>query len=257
MTRFTVAAPNWNEMPWMESMFLAGLRSQTFRDFDVVMVDAGSTDGSREAFNRFGDVSAVWILNTTRNIGYIRNVAALFGRGEILVHTSSDIEFPPSLLQEVNRRFSEDPKLFALAGRAIPVGEGAGLICRAGYWGFDVIRTILGFFGKMRPAGNFLCIKRSAFMEMGGYPEVEINEDGLLGYRIDDYRAENNLHAAYDYGLNVKHHVKRFEKGVAGIKGIIFYIYMLQYVFPFLGPWLKPLEKRRRREFSTRSDLKR
>ncbi len=43
--RVTVVIPNWNTRRWLPGC-LEGLRAQTFRDFAVLLVDNGSTDGS-------------------------------------------------------------------------------------------------------------------------------------------------------------------------------------------------------------------
>lgn len=45
LPRVAVIIPNWNTRRWLPGC-LDGLRAQTFRDFDVLLVDNGSSDGS-------------------------------------------------------------------------------------------------------------------------------------------------------------------------------------------------------------------
>jgi glycosyltransferase involved in cell wall biosynthesis len=43
----SVIIPNWNGRQLLTEC-LAALRAQTFRDFEIIVVDNGSTDGSNE-----------------------------------------------------------------------------------------------------------------------------------------------------------------------------------------------------------------
>ena len=258
--RFSIVAPNWNEMPYFRDMFLESLANQTFKDFEVIIVDAGSNDGSLEAIEPYKDLFPIkWVIDETHNIGYIRNVGARYAEGKIMVQTSSDIAFPNDLLERIDAKFNEDPALIAMGGRTIPTGD-ISWVPKLAYWGFDHLRWLfthswLPFkWRKMRPAGNFLCIYHSLFIFLKGYPEVKINEDGLFGYKIDEYCQLSQLKAEFRRDFKVNHHVKRFEQK-SGIQGLLFYIYVFGLFFPWLRGILKPFEERSALEFSSRSDL--
>ena len=75
--RFSIVAPNYNEMPHIQNMFLDSLVNQTFKEFEVIIVDGNSDDGSRETIELYRSfLDIILITNTRRNIGYIRNVGA-------------------------------------------------------------------------------------------------------------------------------------------------------------------------------------
>jgi len=247
-------------MPHLRDMFLESLSQQTFKGFEVIIVDGGSDDGWLDAVHGYElRLNIRWVVDRRKNIGYIRNVAAKHAVGDIMLQTSTDIAFEPDLLERLDREFRMRPDLVALGGKTVPVGRGAGALSKLAYFGFDSLR---GFFTsrflplkwrKFRPAGNFLAMYRSLFWELGGYPEVRINEDGLFGYSVDDYVRETGLRASFSLSYGVKHNVKRWEK--SGLKGLLFYMYVLANFFPVLEPVLKPLEEKRAEQFSTRSDL--
>ncbi len=255
--RFSVIAPNYNEMPHIRDMFLESLTKQTFKDFEVIIVDGGSDDGSLEASKDYSKkLDLLTILDTKRNIGYIRNVGAQAARGELMIQTSSDVALPKNCLERLDKEFKRQD-LIAIGGRTSPTGPGSGILCMAAYTGFDILRWFFtnplmpNRWRKFRPAGNFLCMPLELFKKMEGYPEVKINEDGLFGYKIDSYVREHDQRAEFRLDYSVKHNVKRFAaKG--GWGAIKFYIYVLALLFPWLSRWTKKIEEESAEEFANR-----
>jgi len=251
--KVSVVVPNLNEAKYLPS-FLRSLDKQTHRNFEVIIVDGGSTNGSIHIAESFQKVRL--LVDKKRNIGYIRNVGAQFATGDILFHTSSDTYLEPCLLQKVVDYYEEHPELVALAGRTFPLGT--SVIAHLGYQLFDFLRFLFTVgpmpIRKFRPSGNFSTVKREVFEEIGGFPEVCINEDGLLGQKLDKFCESNRKSVVFHLGFYVGHHIKRFEaKG--GLKTILFYIYVLGNMFPLLKPLLKHIERRSAETFKSRSDL--
>jgi len=255
--RFSIVAPNYNEMQHIRDMFLESLTKQTFKDFEVIIVDGGSDDGSLEASKEYSQkLDLLTILDTKRNIGYIRNVGAQAARGELMIQTSSDIALPKKCLERLDKEFQRQD-LIAIGGRTSPTGPGNGILCILAYTGFDTLRWFFtnplmpGRWRKFRPAGNFLCMPLDLFKKLEGYPEVRINEDGLFGYKIDSYIKQNGLKAEFRLDYSVKHNVKRFEeKGALG--AIKFYLYVVALMFPWLSRWTKKIEEESAEEFANR-----
>ena len=255
--RFSIVAPNYNEMPYIQDMFLESLTQQTFKDFEVIIVDGGSDDGSRETSSLYHkELDLIILEDKRRNIGYIRNVGAFAARGELMIQSSSDIALPKKCLERLDKEFQRKD-LVAIGGRTNPTGPGNGILCMLAYTGFDTLRwfftspLIPSRWKKFRPAGNFLCMPLNIFKKLEGYPEVRINEDGLFGYKIDSYIKQKGLKAEFRLDYSVKHNVKRFaEKGALG--AIKFYIYVLALMFPWLSRWTKKIEEESAEEFANR-----
>lgn len=255
----SLIVPNLNEAPYLRK-FLWSLAAQRFGDFELILIDGGSTDESLEICERFQGKFPIRILiDRTPNIGFIRNLGSKYARGEILFHTSSDVILDLWLLNEIAFQFMKDPRLVSLTGRTKPVGS--QLLCHVAYQSFDLLRWLFtklpGSLRKFRPGGNFLAIRKNIFNFVLGFPEVAINEDGLLGQKLDLFLLEmaHGYKVKFDLGLYVHHHVKRFEQR-GSLKTILFYLYVLGNMAPILKPLLYKIEAHSAEVFKSRSDLR-
>lgn len=256
----SIVVPNLNEERFL-GKFLSSLAAQSFKDFELIIVDGGSTDGSRKVVDRFQELHPEMciakLINEKRNIGFIRNFGSECARGELLFHTSSDVMLDPWILERVSKKFAGDPWLISLTARTKPVCS--RILPHIAYQGFDLMRWLFsklpGSLKKYRPGGNFFVIKRDIFWRVGGFPEVCINEDGLLGQKIDELLVKIPRKVRFDLGMCVHHHVKRFEEG-GSLKTILFYLYVLGNLFPMLKPFFYKIERHSAEIFKSRSDLR-
>jgi len=255
----SVVVPNLNEEKYLRK-FLISLSRQSDQDFEIILVDGGSIDGSREVVDEFElnhlDMKITKLIDTRRNIGAVRNRGSAAARGDLLFHTSSDVMLDPWIIQSIKYQFKKDPLLIGLTARTKPVSD--QILCHVAYQGFDLLRwafsRLPGSMKKFRPGGNFFVIKKRVFDLLGGFPEVCINEDGLLGQKMDQLLSFCNV--KYDLSMCVHHHVKRFEER-GSVKTILFYLYVFGNLMPMLKPLLYKIERHSAEIFKNRSDLRR
>jgi len=245
----SVVAPNLNEENNLLT-FLGSLYHQTMKDFEVIVVDGGSVDCSllllmefREILRHRGVELKVFI-NTKRNLGYIRNYGALRAKGNILFHCNCDNYLEPELLEKIAEYYKEHKELASLSGRVYPLGT--SIFAHLGYQLFDLLRFLFTCapmpVKKYRPSGNFMSVRANVFRDVGGYPEVTVNEDGLFGQKLDPYAERNHKSVVFNLNLYVGHHVKKFES-MGGVHAILFYFYTLTNFAPILKPLLEPIRR--------------
>ncbi len=107
--RVSIIIPNWNGARFLRTC-LNSLRSQTYRDFEILLVDNGSTDESRELVAR--EYPEVRVLALGRNLGFVGgcNAGMRAARGEIVVLLNNDTEAEPTWLEELVRALDENPR---------------------------------------------------------------------------------------------------------------------------------------------------
>jgi len=93
---FSVVIPTYNRAPLLKDA-LDSVFSQKFTDYEVIVVDDGSTDGTLEMLKRFGDKIKV-LTQQNSGPGTARNLGAGVAKGEYLAFLDSDdIWFPWTL----------------------------------------------------------------------------------------------------------------------------------------------------------------
>lgn len=97
----SVVIPNWNGKHFLAEC-IDSLNEQTFRDFEIILVDNGSTDGSAEfAEERYGNF--IRIIRNKKNLGFTggNNVGIEAARGEYIVLLNNDTWAEPTWLEEL------------------------------------------------------------------------------------------------------------------------------------------------------------
>lgn len=110
--RFSVFTPTFNRARLLPQVYDC-LRKQTFRDFEWLIVDDGSTDGTREVveeWQRAGELEIVYLHqdNGGKHVAFNRGVA--IARGELLLPLDSDDVCIPTALERLAHWWLDIPQ---------------------------------------------------------------------------------------------------------------------------------------------------
>lgn len=116
--KISVIIPNFNGLRFLKTC-LDSLRKQSFGDFEVIVVDNGSSDGSIEYLA--GNYPEAKVLSLTRNFGFSRavNEGIKVSRGEYIALLNNDTETDPGWLQELHYALERNPELGFCASKMI------------------------------------------------------------------------------------------------------------------------------------------
>jgi GT2 family glycosyltransferase len=130
MTRVTVIIPTWNGRELLAAA-LTSLREQRFRDFVVLVVDNGSTDGT--AAHVAAEHPEAEVLELPENHGFAGavNAGIARARGEFVALLNNDMELDPGWLAELVAALDADPAAGSAASKLRMLRE-PGLLDGAG-----------------------------------------------------------------------------------------------------------------------------
>lgn len=111
--KVSVIVPLYNKAAHIQRC-LDSIARQTFRDFEAIIIDDGSTDGSGELARSFGDGRFRMVSQSNAGPGAARNRGALEARAEILAFLDADDEWLPEYLENnLAALDSADPEVAA------------------------------------------------------------------------------------------------------------------------------------------------
>jgi glycosyltransferase involved in cell wall biosynthesis len=96
----SIIVPLFNKQDYIVDC-LNSLVSQTFKSFEVIVVDDGSMDGSAELVKRYVANNVRLIQQANQGLGAARNTGINKARGEFLLFVDSDDEVLPDCLEKI------------------------------------------------------------------------------------------------------------------------------------------------------------
>ena len=110
MPRVSVVVPLYNKGPFLLRA-LTSLAKQTFQDFEIIVVNDGSTDRGEDQVAQFGDARVRLINQPNAGPGAARNRGIAEAKAELTAFLDADDEWLPEYLQIAVDAFDKNPQL--------------------------------------------------------------------------------------------------------------------------------------------------
>ena len=99
--RLSVITINYNNLAGLQKT-IESIATQTFKDYEWIVIDGGSTDGSRELIEQYADHIAYWVSERDKGVYNAMNKGIKVAQGEYVnFMNSGDCFASPTILEEV------------------------------------------------------------------------------------------------------------------------------------------------------------
>jgi len=190
----SVIVPSFNRRSEIEAL-LNSLDQQklSFDEFEVVVVDDGSTDDTQECVGTFIDAKRLtiqFIRQDHKGPGAARNLGMENARGDVFVFIDSDCTAPPDWLAVIKRAFDADPELRAFGGRDDALADFPPLLLAINYSMTSFLTTGGMRGGKKKRLAKFyprsfnMGLHRKLYEKIGGFGGLRHGQDIEFSNRI-------------------------------------------------------------------------
>ncbi|MCL4708220.1 glycosyltransferase family 2 protein [bacterium] len=188
---FSIVIPTYNRAKII-SRAIQSILNQTFGEFELIIVDDGSTDDSQKVIKQINDPRICYIRQENRGVAAARNAGVKSSRGKYIAFLDSDDEVLPEWLSHFVNSFT---------------AEKIGVVCV----GVKMLNTIEHEETVWLPRNrgpvydNQTClflsgafaVRREIFDAVGGYVEgLAYGENSELGLRLVSYCTNEKLQIA-------------------------------------------------------------
>lgn len=191
--RFSVIIPLYNKAPYVAKA-IESVLSQTFSDYELVIMDDGSQDGSFDVALQCidGHPNCHIYRQVNKGVSVARNNAVALSQGEYLCFLDADDWWESTFLEEMSRLIEEFPDAgiygtnYTIVNetrhktRVASVGVDPGF--EKGYINYCQVYAKTLY---MPLTSITVSIPRAVFQEMQGFPKnIKLGEDFMLWIRI-------------------------------------------------------------------------
>lgn len=189
--KVTVIVPLYNKAPYIQRA-IDSIFAQTIQDFEIIVVDDGSTDDGSRIVEAYGDIRLRLLRQGNQGVSSARNRGVNEAQADFIVFLDADDEWLPAHLETLFRLRETYPAAGAYADAYLIHTPNNRLMdpnyrcIPASPWEGEIPRYFLSAaLGHYPLNSSVLGMKKTVFNEMNGYPPgVWYGEDAVLWAKI-------------------------------------------------------------------------
>ncbi|MDR1130228.1 MAG: glycosyltransferase [Prevotellaceae bacterium] len=198
MFRYSIIIPVYNRPEEIDEL-LNSLKFQTWKDFELTVVEDGSTLSCKSVVDKYAaSLNLKYFYKENSGPGPSRNFGAGKSQGDYLIFFDSDCVIPEKYFEEVEKELSLSP-LTGVFGGADKASPSFTNIQKAINYGMTSFLTTGGIRGGAKRLDKFyprtfnLGVKKDVFDDVGGFSAMRYGEDVDFSIRV--------INAGYDCKL--------------------------------------------------------
>jgi len=188
MPQVSVIIPTYNRAQYVCEA-IDSVLAQTYRDLEIIVVDDGSTDNTREVLGKYDD-QVRYIYRENGGPSAARNTGLGHARGEYIAFLDSDDLFLPGKLEVQLKGFDQFPKVGMVYSKSLPFHSTFNIADRCldsvGHITFQ-IHDIFEDMLLLRKGPNTIepLVRRDCFSQVGNFDEqLVVGEDSNMWLRV-------------------------------------------------------------------------
>ena len=193
--KYSIIIPVFNRPDEVDEL-LQSLTAQTFKDFEVLVVEDGSDIPCQKVIEKYSDrLTLKYYVKPNSGPGQTRNYGVQHSQGEFVIVLDSDVVLPAGYLQSIeeqlsilNSQFSIQVDAFGGPDRA---HESFTPVQKAINYSMTSFFTTGGIRGgkkqmdkKFYPRSINMCIRKTLYEQLDGFSEMRFGEDIDFSIRI-------------------------------------------------------------------------
>lgn len=179
--RISIVTISYNQARFLEQAILSVL-NQDYPDIEYVVVDPGSTDGSREIIEKYRCRISRVVLEQDAGAADGLNKGFYYCTGDIFCFVNSDDTLLPGTLIEVADYFSKHQDVDVVSGHGLVIDGDDNKLRRAYSDKYSLLRDAYGMSILVQPSTFF---RRQIYERSGGFNiSNRSNWDGELFYKM-------------------------------------------------------------------------
>ena len=170
----TVYITNYNYGKYIRAA-IESVLNQSLNDIELIIIDDGSTDNSKEIIEEYASVPNVSIIyQKNRGLNITNNVALKTSKGKYIVRLDADDFFEITALEKMSEILEKDPELGLIFPNYFIIDGDGNTLSEVKRHDFETEVNILD-----QPAHGACTMIRTDFLnEVGGYDESYTCQDG-------------------------------------------------------------------------------
>ena len=125
MMKTTVVIPNYNGIQYLKNCIESLLMAKKKGDFAILVVDNGSTDGSKEVAKEYEERGVIRLIGFPQNKGFCKavNAGIKHAKTEYVLLLNNDTEVTESFVFDLEQFMDRHPKAFSVSSKMLCLNQ--------------------------------------------------------------------------------------------------------------------------------------
>lgn len=180
MPAFSVIIPLYNKLAYIQRS-VESVLAQSFKDFELIVIDDGSTDGSSEKLLDIKDERLHILRKENQGVGEARNTGMQHAEGQWIAFLDADDAWMPEHLSELRRVTEASPSAGLISTRCVESATAVLSISDKQKLVPSSIRAVDYFYEASKNIGflnsTSTAINKDVFVKLGGFTSAVAGED--------------------------------------------------------------------------------